>query len=88
MRKRIEQGDMKPTTEFNSWSYWPKSPPDSAVWTMVEFVQGDDEGPSDDWPQKVAVADMIEEQAQGRLMAGVWWRPIPWQSLYRLRPSA
>jgi hypothetical protein len=77
---------MKTTTEFTSWSYWPKSPPDSAVWTMVEFVQGDDEGPSDDWPQKVAVADMIEEQARpadGRRLvaANSLAEPVPSQAV-------
>ena len=60
------------------WYYWPKSPPDPAFWTVVEFVQGDEEGPSDDAPRKAAVADMLEQEAAGRLMTGVWWRPIPW----------
>jgi hypothetical protein len=42
-------------------------------------VQGDDESPSEDWSQNAAViTELFEEEARGRLMAGVWWRPIPW----------
>jgi hypothetical protein len=62
----------------DSWTYWPKSPPDPARWTVIEFVQGDEEGPSDDPPQMAAVGDMLEEEAQGWLTVGVWWRPVPW----------
>jgi hypothetical protein len=69
---------MKTAIEFTSWTHWAKSPPDPALWTVVDFVQGDDESRSDDWPQKAAVAELLEEEAQARLMAGVWWRPIPW----------
>jgi hypothetical protein len=54
------------------WSYWPRSPPDPARWTIIAFVQGDEEGPYDDAPQMAAVACMLEEEAQACETVGVW----------------
>jgi hypothetical protein len=62
----------------DDWQYWRRSPPDPSQWPTVEWVQGDEGGPWDVTAYAAPTAELLEEETQGWLTVGVWWRPIPW----------
>lgn len=58
------------------WRYWPFSPPHSRAWQTIEWVIGDEEGPSSDRPTQGNAKELLALEAAGRWgCAGVWWRP-------------
>jgi hypothetical protein len=58
------------------WHYWPENPPDPGRWTAVEWMQGDEGGPCDGQPNAAAVEELLTQERDGWLTAGVWWRPL------------
>lgn len=59
------------------WRYWPFDPPHPRAWQTIEWVIGDEEGPSVDRPTRENSVVVLERGKAGRRnCAGVWWRPI------------
>lgn len=59
-----------------SWRYWPFSPPHARTWQTIEWVIGDEEGPSIDRPTPANAKALLALEAAGRWScAGIWWRP-------------
>lgn len=60
-----------------AWRYWPFDPPHPRAWQTIEWVIGDEEGPSVDRPIRENSVVVLEREKAGRWnCTGVWWRPI------------
>ncbi len=59
-----------------AWRYWPFDPPHPRAWQSIEWVIGDEEGPSVDRPTRENSVVVLEREKAGRWnCTGVWWRP-------------
>lgn len=77
MSKPFATGSNDSTTDARDpWHYWPANPPDPRRWKSVEWMQGDEEGPCDGQPNAAAVEELLAQEREGWLTAGVWWRPV------------
>jgi hypothetical protein len=59
-----------------TWRYWSFSPPHLRAWQTIEWVVGDEEGPSSDRPTRSNAKELLLLEATGQWScAGIWWRP-------------
>lgn len=76
-----------------AWRYWPYDPPHPRAWQSIEWVIGDEEGPSVDRPTRENSVVVLEREKAGRWnCGGVWWRPArqtgSLSSISRRKPSS